>query len=725
MTVRSASRLENALGAVGLVALVAGLAVIPPTLAWDAEGAVEGIVSQLGITSLAAGATVLASSVDLLAGAVLARLAIGRAFRSVSELVLAGFAGAVLLDLLLLFVLAGPLGLFRAPVLAAIFATLLLIGWRSRPMLASRPTLVLRPSLLWVLIGIAWSGPILLQLASPVVPFLDVLPNHVAPVEHLRVFGSFDPLTTSPSPIYGPSRLSLGYVALLGTVTTLTGLPAALSASAFICVEVTLVALAVHYLAGVAGGRSVAVWALLLFTLTQPFARLTDDRSRILALALAAMTLAVLLGEMRRAAGPSRLETRPSRIIFLGAILGATFLMHAVIGALTAATVLLAALLAPSRSAVLIAPVLIVAAALALPQAAVMLGIELPAVAGLIVLPLAAAGLALGTRHRAMRATRRLAGLGLAATAVGTIGLLAMRTEALADALSLLPPGALLAASLVGLILVRRRLTRLVLGAGLAIGALASIVAYVVPSGGDSTLLASVRFEVPKEIRTWLPLFLALYAASAVAIALRWTALRRRARRSLSGLTGALVLVLVGALVVVAALPMRAVPIDALHVGEHRISESLAIALRFAERGYWTGYPDSRQLVDAEQEQTLDVLRGEIAKGNIDGSTRLLHVAASYHQWASVPIGVFTGIRETLASDETEESIHTEGGRLYPLSAVDEFLAQHPPRFDYVVLEPDGLPPSLEDRIVLAGYQKIADNGRALVFRTTPEPAQP
>ena len=48
-------------------------------------------------------------------------------------------------------------------------------------------------------------------------PVQDVLPNHVAPVEHIRVFGSFSTLTTSPSPIYGPSRLMLGYVALLGS----------------------------------------------------------------------------------------------------------------------------------------------------------------------------------------------------------------------------------------------------------------------------------------------------------------------------------------------------------------------------------------------------------------------------------------------------------------------------------------------------------------------------
>ena len=62
----------------------------------------------------------------------------------------------------------------------------------------------------WLLVGVVWMAPVLLQLASPFAPFVDVLPNHVAPVEHLRTFGSWETLAVSPSPIYGPSRLFLG-----------------------------------------------------------------------------------------------------------------------------------------------------------------------------------------------------------------------------------------------------------------------------------------------------------------------------------------------------------------------------------------------------------------------------------------------------------------------------------------------------------------------------------
>ena len=90
-----------------------------------------------------------------------------------------------------------------------------------------------RPAAWWLLVGLVWAGPLIIQLASPAAPFMDVLPNHVAPVEHVRVFGSFATLTTSPSPIYGPSRLMLGYVGLLGDLTTIANLEAILAVAAF------------------------------------------------------------------------------------------------------------------------------------------------------------------------------------------------------------------------------------------------------------------------------------------------------------------------------------------------------------------------------------------------------------------------------------------------------------------------------------------------------------
>src|SRR5215218_6310166 len=173
---------------IGLVWLTSG------TLAWDRQAATDGVVSQLGETLPAALLVLLATALNVGAGTVLARIATGSSFDGASRAVIAGTVGAVLLDAGLLFVLGG-LGLFRAPLLILVNAAILVAGWRMRPILVPGTTAIPQPSLAWGIVGIAWLGIVVLQLASPVVPFLDVLPNHVAPVERLRTFGDFAVLT--------------------------------------------------------------------------------------------------------------------------------------------------------------------------------------------------------------------------------------------------------------------------------------------------------------------------------------------------------------------------------------------------------------------------------------------------------------------------------------------------------------------------------------------------
>ena len=150
----------------------------------------------------------------------MARAVRGRPFERLDEALLQGFVFAVVKDVLLLGVLGGA-GLFLQPILAAVDAALILAGlFLLRPFAAPA---VLRLEIGWSPLGllllVAWAAPLLLQLASPVVPFLDVLPNHVAPAEHLRTFGTLSHLTDTQSPIYGPSRIFLGYTALLGSIT--------------------------------------------------------------------------------------------------------------------------------------------------------------------------------------------------------------------------------------------------------------------------------------------------------------------------------------------------------------------------------------------------------------------------------------------------------------------------------------------------------------------------
>ncbi len=717
----SGSRHEDLFGLLGLSGLAVGLGFVPGPLAFGLSGAAAGIASQLVITLPAAIVTALASAANIAAGATLVRLARRAPFRSLTELVLVGFLGAVVLDIVLVCLLANSPALFTRPVLVVVHVLVLVLGWHAGlPMVAPRRPIAWRPSPLWALIGVAWAGPLLLQLASPVVPFFDVLPNHVAPVAHLATFGRLDPLTTSPSPAYGPSRLSLGYVSLLGTITTLTGLPAALSVSSFIAMEVVLVALGLRHVATTIGGGRAGVWALLAFSITQPFARLADDRSRGLVLPLVCLTLATLVRATRRSRIASEADRGSRETTLLAVGIGASILMHAVMGALAALAVLLTVAVAPGRTARAGIPALAAGAMLAAPQALVMLGVPMPPFMALAAIPMAGAMLHLLARQDVLRTMTALAPPAVAATALGLLlAIAATEHLALAPLLAALGGiGAVTLMGIVGLALTGRLASRLVLGAALGSGVIAALAAGLVASDDPSLLVRSIRFEVPKEVESWLPFVLSIAAAVAIDVGLRRCRAARLRRTSPASvrLSELGVVAMVGSLVVVAVVPWHDEPIDAYHVGEHRVSESLAIALRWAEHGYWEGYPDARQLVGAQQVELLNVLRREVAAGRIDAVTEVLHIASGFRQSVATPIGVFTGIIETTLSPDAMPTIHSLGSRLHPLTDLEAMLEDPRLRDRYVVLEPAGLPTSLAASIVGHGFVPIHANDRGIVF---------
>src|SRR6185437_10331441 len=148
-------------------------------------------LGQLAVTLPAATLVLLASGLELGAGLVLARAVRRMPFDSVAEALIVAMVAAVLKDTLLLGTLAG-VGLFRGLILVGIDVVVIAAAWV--PQLRSR---------LWPLVGVpgwrdavrsvgswtvtalvalVWVGPVILQLASPVVPFIDVLPNYVGPV---------------------------------------------------------------------------------------------------------------------------------------------------------------------------------------------------------------------------------------------------------------------------------------------------------------------------------------------------------------------------------------------------------------------------------------------------------------------------------------------------------------------------------------------------------------
>ena len=690
-------RVLGLLSLVAMAAILVGIRMLDGTpLASSWSGAVRGLVSQLPVTVPAGLVTAGAAAIQLTAGAVLMRLVRGSPYRSLTDAVLAGLVGAVAIGLLNLFLLGG-LGWFRQPLLLAVQGSIIGLGWFARPLLDSRPRLAIGSlSAGTVLVAFAWSGAILMQLASPVVPFIDVLPNHVAPAEHLRTFGDFATLTIAPSPIYGPSRMFLGYTGLLGTTATLTGLPAVLTVAAFILPAMSLVGLGVVRLATAVHGPALAWWMLLVFTLTASFARLADDRATVLVLPIVAFCLAELIAPEASA-----------RPLGLAIGLAAAVFVHPLMGVMTVGTVAALVALKPVRYATLGVPALVGGAVLALPQAITMLGIGLPSVLALAAVPPALAGTWLLQRFAPAR--RAIVLLGQMAGSLAVVALLGLSVPALGkqvtDMTDFVLKYPILAWTVaVGVIVAGRQTLATVPVVAFGVGFLGVLATTTIPFADIGVL--GIGFEVSKTLHYWIPIFLAVLAA--FALHALWTS----PQFGLPLRAGML-----GLFLIAAALPIRSEVIPQLYLGEHRLSETLSIDLGWAETGYWVGYPDARTIVDADEVDLINRMRQEISAGRLAASTRVLHVSFSFQQWVSTPLGVFAGIMETAASQQTEVSIHTAGGRLFALDKLDTLLAE---RFGYVVLEPKDLRLGVREQILAAGYQPIYRNPRGEIFVTSP-----
>lgn len=691
----------DGLGVVAVATILVGIRMLDGTAIGSTwEGAWDGVASQLPVT-LPAGLIVLGTTiVQLAAGSVVVRATRGRPYRSVIDGLLGALVGAVAIGLVALMLL-GSLGWFRVPALLLLNGVIIGLGWFVRPFFADPPRLRLGwPTVAGALVVLAWSGAVILQLASPVVPFIDVLPNHVAPAEHLRTFGAFEVLTTAPSPIYGPSRMFLGYTGLLGSATVLSGQPAGLAVSAFILPATVLVGAGMVRLASGIHAVGVGWWMLVAFTLTESFARMADARATVIALPLMAFCVIELLEGDERA-----------KPLTLAVALAATVFFHPLIGVMTAAVVVVLVAMHPDRYGRLGVPALVGAGILALPQATTMAGLDLPSALGLLVIPPAFGAVWLFNRWDA---GRRWFSLGL--RAVGTVAVVAVLIAAVPRAEALLSafsdffqqyPVLGLTVVLGGAIAGRRTFPAAPVAAFL-IGLLAVVAAAAIP--WQDVGIEGLDFEVAKTLHYWTPVFMAVFAAFAL-----WATWRRPDLRRW------LKLGIIGAFLVIAALPLRASPIEAFYLGEHRQSETLSIDLRFAQTGFWAGYPDSRYVINDEQEALVDRLRDEVSAGLLQSTTPVLHVAFNFQQWDATPVGVFGGMLETMVSIETEVSSHTAGGRLYPFTDLDPMLDAD---FPYVLLEPEGLPDDTRDRILAAGYEPIFANGQGEILVQSGEVAR-
>ena len=697
------------LATVALLAATAWRAADPSTGA-DVGAALAATAAQLPVTLPAAVLVSAAMALDVAAGAAVLRLARRAPFAGWGDAALAGLAGAVVLDVALVSVLGG-LGWFRPVPIAAVLLATTAAGASRRPF-SARPVRLgrIRPAR-WLLVAAALSTVILVGLASPVVPAADVLPNHVAPAEHLRAFGSIASLATYPSPVYGPSRLFLGYEAVMGTLATVTGLSAALAVAASTAWLAAATALAARRLAVGAFGRDAAFWALLAILPTFTFVRLVDVRDSVTALPLAALALAGLVGSRVERRGEPPVAGRPDWV--MAAALTAATLVHPLVGTLTGLAVALATLADPGRHLRRAAPALVATGVALLPQLAVMTGLEPPPVTGAVALA-AGAVAALATAAAVERlALARLADRALgprrgaiAVTALGAVVLgaaLVLRPSALGQAAAWVNaafplPFAAAAVALAGLVPVLRGGRRLV-AAGLAAGLALLLAAALVPDG--TVVGQSLRYEVPKAVGYWLPW------ACAPALAGVLAAAARRSRRA-----GTAWLAVPAAVLAVTLIPVGPVAPDSAQAS-HPTADVAVWNLRTAQLGYWQGYPDARTVVGARGAAVDAFLEGRIADGSLRATDRLLHVAASYQAWASIPVAAFTGVDETVVSADATPTIFIAGGRVRPLADLGAELRAG---FAWVLLEPGGLPPSVRDAVVAAGYRSVFTASGAEVF---------
>src|SRR6185503_9112148 len=468
----------------------------------------------------------------------------------VTEALVVAMVAAVLKDSLLLGTLAG-FGLFRAPILIAIDVVLIAAAWVPR----------LRPRL-WPLVGVpgwrdavrsvgswtvaalvavVWVGPVVLQLASPVVPFIDVLPNYVGPVEHLRTFGWFSPLTETQSPIIGPSRTVLGYDGLLGAVAAMTGLSGGLAIAGFILPQTLLVGAGAYRLASAIRHRDppVGAWALLAIALSQPFARLGDARGTVVVVPLVCAALAIA-AELIEGGGPgSSHPSDPWRIgrgAVIGLALGAATLVHPVIGFFGIVTAAIVGLARPTAAARDVFIAGLTAGLVALPQLATMVGFSLPTLALGLWLPVALVlGIAAGRFvQRSEPAQRALAGLAQnarMAIPLAVVGLVVLAfalgkldvgrvPNALGEALAVTAEssGLLLLMLVAGASLGSQGARSPIVLAGIAIGFVAVALVGALP--GDLGFLGdALRFEVPKTAHYWMSAIAAAGAACALSTA--------------------------------------------------------------------------------------------------------------------------------------------------------------------------------------------------------------
>jgi hypothetical protein len=546
-----------------------------------------------------------------------------------------------------------------------------------------------------------------LQLASPVVPFMDVL-SYPASVQRILTFHVYLPFNNDPYGCWG-RYAATPYLELFYAILALgSGVrPAALAESAAMMPMAALLIFSGYRLGKTLFGDTAGGVASLLLFATCLFRRAQGMRGTAVALVLVGLGLAYLIDRQRR-----RVTLAAGAAMF-GAAVGS----HAIIGAfgmLTAGLVAVLWLAEEDFNRVIAGAVALLGASLyAIPE--ILIGLNYPLPYPALPLMLVFGGMLIWAGTRVLNRTTPIRvdtalWIGSAMLIAGLLLLTLIRHTLVHDALydrvtanlPMLALSAFIGLAVALLFVVRAPLAyrnaafaAIPLLLALLVDAVDPAIHRLSHDAATSMMTDDINIKLTDY---WAPYFLIFPAGFLAALAYRrWSA----------PITFAIVLI-------VLIYPWRQLPdpvdYDSL---EHAVSEQWAFNLHTAAVGYWILDEDHHRKLGPDGSRLMALLNREIAAGRITTATHILHLTDTISSWTMVPFSVFVGINDDPIEYRHDPNNQWEGGsRVRGPDQLPAAIGASPP---YILIQ-DQPPASFNDPP--DGYDQIyldeteLENGR-------------
>lgn len=145
---------------------------------------------------------------------------------------------------------------------------------------------------------------------------------------------------------------------------------------------------------------------------------------------------------------------------------------------------------------------------------------------------------------------------------------------------------------------------------------------------------------------------------------------------------------------------------------QHSISEAWAYQLETGKRGYWGASGDRRWAQTPAELELAQLIRDEIAAGRITMDTHIVHIGPKILLYAdNLLFPVYTGVNGDTFPHEHVFDRSIAGSRLTPTSELPKRLATRPP---YVAIHKDPLPLPPD---ALRGYTEIFNKDNVKLYR--------